>query len=134
MKSISDKSMMGTLRTINIFFFIFFFSYIFFSCYKKADLTAPRSGTVPAGVTEKNVTYNNYVYTLLKNNCSTCHGVGGSAQVYWFNLNTHSDAVQWGKRITKTIVENSMPPLPRTPFSKEEKFLLEAWVKRGLPQ
>ena len=102
-------------------------------CYKKAEVV-PVKNFLPDGVTIANVTYNNYVYTLLKNNCSTCHGKTGSAAAFWINTNTYENAVQYGMRIKETIVEGSMPPPPRNPFSQADKDLLTAWVNRGMPE
>ncbi|ULQ51068.1 hypothetical protein [Flavihumibacter fluvii] len=102
-------------------------------CYKKADVVIPKKN-LPDGVNTSNVTYNNYVHTLLKNNCSTCHGKTGSAAAFWINTNTYENAVQYGMRIKETIVEGSMPPPPRSPFPQAEKDLLQAWIDRGMPE
>jgi hypothetical protein len=106
---------------------------ILMGCYKKADVVLVKN-FLPDGVDSSNVTYNNYVFTLLKNNCSTCHGKEGSAAAFWINNNTYDNAQQYGVRIVETIVEGSMPPPPRSPFSKADKDLLQAWVKRGMPE
>jgi hypothetical protein len=102
-------------------------------CSKKADVVIPPATLVPAGVTVKNVTYNNYVYKLLKDNCSTCHAKDGSAGLFWLNDNTYANAVQFGVRIKETIAEGSMPPPPRKPFSTADKELLQAWTDKGMP-
>jgi uncharacterized membrane protein len=80
------------------------------------------------------VTYSNYIHLVLKNNCSTCHGTTGSAAAFWINTNTYENAVQYGVRIKETIVEGSMPPPPRSPFSQADKNLFTAWIKRGMPE
>lgn len=103
------------------------------SCSKKGDALAP-SSFIPPGVTDSTVTYSNYIHDLLKNNCSTCHGKDGSAPQYWFNTNTYDNAVEYGTRIMETIVENSMPPPPRKPFSDADKALIKAWIARGSPE
>jgi hypothetical protein len=113
----------------------FFACWCFFiACSKKADLVTSPANFVPPGVTADNVTYTNYVSIILKNNCSTCHGLDGSAAHYWYNDNTYSNASANGRRIMETIVENSMPPVPRKPFSQEDKALLIAWINRGTPE
>ncbi|MEP7109015.1 MAG: hypothetical protein ABI760_13565 [Ferruginibacter sp.] len=103
-------------------------------CYKKGENTSSPPNFVPAGVTEINVTYTNYIHTVLKNNCGSCHGKDGSAEKFWFNANTYENAVQYGTRIMETIVENSMPPVPRKPFSGADKSLIKAWINKGLPE
>ena len=102
-------------------------------CYKQADAVASKT-LPPNGVTVSNVTYTNYVHTLLKNNCSTCHGKEGSAAAFWINTNSYDNAVTWGVRIKETIVEGSMPPPPRSPFPQSDKDLLTAWINRGMPE
>jgi len=103
------------------------------SCYKKGDAVVKSPDTTELNVTDSTVTYNNYIHDILKNNCSTCHGQGGSAQQFWYNTNTYDNAVQYGVRIMETIVENSMPPVPRKPFSDRDKQLIRAWINRGSP-
>lgn len=104
------------------------------SCSKRGDLTPAAVSFVKDGVTDTSVTYNNYIHDVLKNNCSTCHGTDGSAAHYWLNTNTYDNAVEYGNRIVETIVENSMPPAPRKPFSDTDKNLLKAWLKNGSPE
>jgi uncharacterized membrane protein len=104
------------------------------SCSKKGDAVANVPNFVPNGINDGNVTYNNYIHLVLKNNCSTCHGKEGSAPQYWFNNNTYANAAQYGTRIMETIVEGSMPPAPRKPFSDADKNLFKAWINRGSPQ
>jgi uncharacterized membrane protein len=103
-------------------------------CSKKGEAVKGQANFVPDGVTVNNVTYTNYIHSVLKNNCSTCHGKDGSAPQYWFNTNTYENAAQYSTRIMETIVENSMPPSPRKPFSEEDKELFKAWVNRGSPE
>ena len=103
------------------------------SCYKKGDAVVKAPDPTELNVTDSTVTYNNYIHDILKNNCSTCHGQRGSAQQFWYNTNTYDNAVQYGVRIMETIVENSMPPVPRKPFSETDKQLIKAWINRGSP-
>ena len=112
----------------------FLCGYGFISCSKKADQVTGPANFVPKGVNTDNVTYTNYVSIILSNNCSTCHGRGGSAAHYWYNDNTYLNASANGRRIMETIVENSMPPVPRKPFSQDDKTLLIAWINRGSPE
>jgi len=116
----------GLLAILSVSFFM--------GCYKKGEYIKPVANYVPEGVTDTNVTYTNYVYKLLKNNCSSCHASTGSAAAFWVNTNTYDNAVQYGVRIKETIVEGSMPPPPRTPFSQADKDLLTAWINRGSPK
>ena len=104
------------------------------ACSKKGDVVATQSNFGPEGVTATNVTYTDYVHDVIQKNCSTCHGSDGSAPQYWFNTNTYENAVEHGTRIMETILENSMPPPPRKPFSEADKNLIRAWIKRGSPE
>jgi uncharacterized membrane protein len=102
-------------------------------CYKKAGIVTTQNSKADS-VNVSNVTYSNYIHLVLKNNCSTCHGTTGSAAAFWINTNTYENAVQYGVRIKETIVEGSMPPPPRSPFSQADKNLFTAWIKRGMPE
>ncbi len=104
------------------------------ACSKKGDAVVNAPNFAIEGVTDTNVTYTNYIHNVLKNSCSSCHGKTGSAPQYWYNTNTYENAVQYGTRIMETIVENSMPPAPRKPFSDADKNLFRAWIKRGSPE
>lgn len=103
-------------------------------CYKKAEPVTSPATFIPAGVTVSNVTHTNYVAAVLQNNCSTCHGKGGGADAWWLNLNTYQNATQYGASIVETIVNGSMPPIPRKPFSQADRNMLQAWINRGMPQ
>ena len=104
------------------------------ACSKKGDVVVGPPDFVPENVTDSNVSYTNYVHDVIKNNCSTCHGDKGSAVQFWYNTNTYDNAVQYGNRIVETIVEGSMPPVPRKPFSENDKRLLQIWLKKGSPE
>jgi uncharacterized membrane protein len=125
-------------RVFNIhcgyFFLVCSITLLTISCSKKADVVKTQDNFVPDGVTLENVTYTNYIHSVLKNNCSTCHGAAGSAPQYWFNTNTYENAAEHAVRIMETIVENSMPPAPRKPFSEIDKEMFKAWVNRGSPK
>ena len=107
---------------------------LFAACSKKGDVVSSPANFIPAGVTIENVTYTNYIHDVLKNNCSTCHGIAGSAPQYWYNTNTYDNAVEYGRRIMETIVEGSMQPPPRKPFSQADKDMFKAWINRGSPE
>jgi len=126
---------MCVFRIRNGYLLLLFFSLSVASCYKKVGdpVTSP-STFIPAGVTTKNVTHTNYVAAVLKNNCSTCHGKGGSAEQFWFNTNTYANAAEYGERIVETIVNGSMPPVPRKPFSDSDRVMMKAWLDKGMPQ
>jgi len=126
---------MCVFRIRNGSLLLLFFSLSVAGCYKKVGdpVTSP-STFIPAGVTTKNVTHTNYVAAVIKNNCSTCHGKGGSAEQFWFNTNTYSNAAEYGERIVETIVTGSMPPVPRKPFSDSDRVMMRAWLDRGMPQ
>jgi len=104
------------------------------SCYKKGNTIKPAASSTSDSVNVSNVTYTNYVHALLKNNCSSCHAATGSAAAFWINTNTYDNASEYGVRIKETMVEGSMPPPPRIPFSQADKDLITAWIKRGLPE
>lgn len=109
-------------------------SIAFTGCYKKGEPVTSAATFIPDGVTTTNVTHTNYVAGVLKNNCSTCHGKGGSADTYWLNTNTYQNASEFGDRIVETIVNGSMPPVPRKPLSAADRNMMKAWINRGMPQ
>jgi uncharacterized membrane protein len=81
-----------------------------------------------------NVNYSNFVNGILKKNCSTCHAASGSAAAWWVNTNTYANCTENYQKITTTILNQTMPPSPKFPFSERDRALLDAWVKRGLPE
>lgn len=101
------------------------------SCYHKNVAPTPKKVLFSNSVTTENVTYSNYVHKILLSNCSTCHGERGSAKVYWLNENTYDNAKKYGKPISVTIHNSTMPPPPKFPFSNKERELIVAWVKNG---
>lgn len=114
---------------------LLFSSIIYTGCYKhKADPVTSTATFIPAGVTTANVTYTNYVAGVLKNNCSTCHGKGGSADSWWLNTNSYLNASEYGERIVETVVSGSMPPVPRKPWSQADRDMMQAWLDKGMPQ
>ncbi len=117
----------------NRYFIAMTICFVLAACSKKGDVVNSQNA-IPPGVTESNVTYTNYVHDIIKKNCSTCHGSDGSAPQYWYNTNTYENIAEHGTRIMETILENSMPPPPRKPFSEADKNLIRAWIKRGSPE
>jgi uncharacterized membrane protein len=107
--------------------------FVVMSCYKKGDIAQPSVPSVSDTVTILNVTYDNYAHGLLKKNCSTCHGVNGSAEAWWLNENTYENAVRYANIINTTIQNGTMPPPPKFPMTDIEKDLLNNWAKRGMP-
>lgn len=126
--------MMCVLKIRSGYLLPILFSIACTGCYKKGEPVTGPATFIPAGVTAANVTHTNYVAGVLKNNCSTCHGKGGSADEFWLNTNTYQNAAGFGVRIVETIVTGSMPPVPKKPFSAADKKMLEAWINRGMPQ
>jgi mono/diheme cytochrome c family protein len=127
--------MMCVFGIRNGYLLLLIFSLSAAGCEKKIGDAVTSSATfIPAGVTTKNVTHTNYVAAVLKNNCSTCHGKGGSAEQFWLNTNTYQNAAEYGERIVETIVNGSMPPVPRKPFSDADRQMMQAWLHRGMPQ
>jgi uncharacterized membrane protein len=110
-----------------------FSMFVIISCYKKGDIAQPSVPFISDTVTISNVTYDNYAHGLLKKNCSTCHGVNGSAEAWWLNENTYENAVRYANIINTTIQNGTMPPPPKFPMTDKEKDLLNNWAKRGMP-
>ena len=104
------------------------------SCYKQGEFIAPNKTFAEDSITNENVTYTNFIHPLLKKNCSTCHGTEGSAKVWWLNDNTYNNAVKHHKIIIGTMVNGTMPPPPKFSFTSRDRQLMQAWIKRGLPQ
>jgi mono/diheme cytochrome c family protein len=104
------------------------------SCSKEGDYINDRQEFADPSVTKENVNYQNFVQPLLSRNCSTCHGVGGSAEPWWLNTNNYNNAVNNAHQITTTIINGTMPPPPRFPFSQRDRDLLDVWVSKGMPQ
>ncbi len=103
-------------------------------CYKKRGYIAPNKPLANDSITEQNVSYANFIHPLLQKNCSTCHGSGGSAEMWWLNDNTYHNAVTFGAIVTKTMLNETMPPTPKFPFPERDKLLIQAWMDRGMPE
>ena len=103
-------------------------------CYNKREPIAPNKVFAVDSISSENVSYANYVRPLLTKNCSTCHSSKGSAPMWWLNDNTYHNAAQFANPIVKTILNETMPPAPKFPFSERDKQLLQAWLERGMPE
>lgn len=87
------------------------------------------------------VTYSNQISRILNQHCAECHRSGEIAP---FALTNYEDVLGWEDTILEVISENRMPPWFADPkhgsfsndarLSKEEKTLLNQWVKNGMPQ
>jgi hypothetical protein len=104
------------------------------SCSKEGPKIQDRKDFASDTITTDNVSYNNYIKPLLTKNCGTCHGDGGSAEVWWKNTHTYSNAVQNARAISTTIYNATMPPPPKFPFTERDRDLVMAWINRGTPE
>lgn len=119
------------MRNIILISFLFI---VLCSCSKEAEYISDREVFADASVTEQNVNYQNFVGPLLAKKCYTCHGVGGSAEPWWLNTNTYGNALSNSNQISVTIINGTMPPPPRFPFSQHDRDLMAAWISRGMPE
>lgn len=119
------------MRKIILISFLFI---VLCSCSKESEYISDRQVFANASVTEQNVSYQNFVGPLLSQKCYTCHGVGGSAQPWWLNTNTYANAISNSNQISFTIINGTMPPPPRFPFSQHDRDLMAAWISRGMPE
>ncbi len=114
----------------NILFFMLAFN---FSCSKQGDFISDVKDSASIDVTPENVSYKNFVEPLLTKNCSTCHGLGGSAEVWWLNNKTYENAAKYSDIISTTIINKTMPPPPKFPFTNRDRNLMKLWIERGMP-
>ncbi len=117
---------------IKLTFFLFILFLI--SCSKEGTQIQDRKVFASDTITFENVSYTNYIKPLLTKNCATCHGDGGSAEVWWKNTHTYSNAVENARAISTTINNATMPPPPKFPFTERDRDLVMAWIKRGTPE
>jgi uncharacterized membrane protein len=115
--------------------YIFFVFLVIFSisCSKQGDPISDRTEFATKEITTQNVSYKNFVEPLLTKNCSTCHGLNGSAQAWWLNTKTYENAVEYANPISKTIISKTMPPPPKFPFTDRDRDLIQAWIDKGMP-
>jgi mono/diheme cytochrome c family protein len=118
-------------NTIKILFFTAIFCV---SCSKEGDPIPDRVEQATKGVTLENVNYKNFIEPVLTKNCSTCHGVDGSAEAWWLNAKTYNNAFNNANIIANTIVGKTMPPPPKFPFTDRDRELFQAWIDRGMPE
>lgn len=102
-----------------------------FACSKnQADELKPTTNPVPNEVTTANVSYSNFVGTLLTTKCNSCHGPNGSVKVVW--AFTGLQSVTTDARVKNaTLVTMTMPK--GSTLTAKEKELLTAWYDRGMP-
>ena len=106
-------------------------------CADKAAAPAPAPFVDRQGMTEANVTYNNYIGPLINTRCRTCHNPASALSTKpaldaWVNERTYANAARHRVKLVASIVQNTMPiarPLPQP-----EKELLQAWLERGAPE
>jgi len=107
----------------------------FCGCYRKNEVPIANIKVYAHDtVNTANVTYNNYMYGLLKNNCGTCHASNGSAAAFWINEFTYISAKYHAKSIVETMLNNTMPPPPKFSFLERDKQLMKAWLENGCPE
>lgn len=107
---------------------------VLLSCSKEGEFITNRKVFASDNITKENVSYENYIKPLLTKNCATCHGDGGSAEVWWKNTHTYVNAAQYARAITTTINNATMPPPPKFPFADRDRELVLAWINRGTPE
>ncbi|MFV5690326.1 c-type cytochrome [Flavobacterium sp. ZT3R25] len=112
----------------------FLFLLFLFSCSKEGDYINDRIVFASPEITSENVTYQNYVKPLLTKNCATCHGVDGSAETWWLNSHNYENTVRYANPIATTIINGTMPPPPKFPFSQRDRDLIAAWIAKGMPE
>ena len=102
-----------------------------FACSKnQADELKPEPGPGLITVTTANVSYNNFVGTLLTTKCNNCHGPNGSIKIVW--AFTGLQSVTTDARVkNSTLVSMTMPK--GSTLTAREKELLTAWYDRGMP-
>ena len=115
-------------------FKIVLFLLLIAACSKEAEFIPDRKDFASAEITVENVSYENYMKPLLAKNCGTCHGDGGSAEVWWKNTHTYENAVEYARAITTTINNGTMPPPPKFPFTERDRQLVLAWFNKGFPK
>lgn len=104
------------------------------SCSKEGDYINDTKVFASSEITTKNVSYQNYIKPLLTKNCATCHGVYGSAETWWLNSHSYENTLGFANPITTTIINGTMPPPPRFPFSQRDRDLVAAWIAKGMPE
>jgi mono/diheme cytochrome c family protein len=104
------------------------------SCSKEGGVINDRQVFADASITAQNVSYQNFVKPLLTKNCATCHGDDGSAETWWLNTNSYENALRFSNSISNTIINGTMPPPPKFPFTQADRDLMAAWISKGMPE
>lgn len=113
---------------------ILLLGFLFTSCNKMGPISNPSKIFAPDSINASNVTYTNFISIILKQNCSTCHAAEGSAAAWWVNTNDYTNCVDNYNKIALTLLNKTMPPPPKFPFSERDRNLISAWIERGLPK
>lgn len=105
----------------------------FAGCGKDNDSPAPEPPP-PGGndVTVDNVTYANFVGSLLQSKCSSCHTGSGAGTSHWVFAGYNSVRDNLARINDAVIVRKIMPQ--NGSLSNRELELLEAWIDKGAPQ
>lgn len=100
-------------------------------CSKDNDSPTPEP---PGGddVTVENVTYSNFVGSLLQSKCSSCHTGNGEGTALW-TFSGYSSVSANLARITDVVVVRRIMPKNGS-LSNRELELLKAWIDKGAPQ
>ncbi len=100
-----------------------------------------RIGRVKRPAEQGTVTYTKHIAPLLQKHCVSCHHAGSLAP---FALTSYRDAAGWSETIQEAIEDQRMPPWHANSkygrfandnrLPKEEKQLIDQWVKNGAPR
>ncbi|MFC3198906.1 hypothetical protein ACFOET_14885 [Parapedobacter deserti] len=106
----------------------------FTGCGKDKDSPAPEPppGNGGGEVTEENVSYTNFVGSLLQSKCSSCHTGSGPGTSQWMFSGYNSVKDNLARINDVVIVRKVMPQ--NGSLSNRELNLLRAWVDKGGPQ
>jgi len=106
-------------------------SILYSSCSKnQGEEPQPSGGNKE--ITANNVSYENFVGSLIQNKCSACHAAGGEGASQW----TFSDYISVknnGARINNAVLVTGIMPQTGS-LSSNEKALLKAWFDRNMPE
>ena len=83
-------------------------------------------------VTAENVTYANFVGSLLQSKCSSCHAGSGEGTPYW-TFSGYSSVKENIERINDAVIVRRIMPKTGS-LSTRERELLKAWIDKGAPQ
>lgn len=107
------------------------------SCADHAPAPAPLAAVDRTGITNDNVSYDNYIGRLINTRCKTCHNPASELSTRpaldaWVNERTYLNAADHSLKIVTSIEQNTMPVA--RPMPQAEKELLRAWLDRGAPK